>query len=104
HNRRSEVNWRPVERLPAGGRDSSRWMAANRSSGLISKVCRHLVESGVKAATRQQFGVSPNFGDAAGVENDDPIGPSYGREPMCDDKGGAIAYQSFQRLEELVFG
>ena len=45
------------------------------------------------ASARQQFLVSADLRDAAALEHDDGVRPAYGREPMGDDKRGAVPHQ-----------
>src|SRR5690348_10982593 len=71
----------------------------NRNSdGRCSHSRLHVVQVGVDAVARDQFGVRPLLGDASVGQHDDALRVADGRESVGDDQHRAVVSQRLQRI------
>ena len=61
-------------------------------------------ERRVAAAAAQQIVVSAAFDDLAALDHQNRVGVHDGVQPMCDDDGGAVLAEMFDRFLHLLFG
>src|SRR6185437_5573063 len=72
--------------------------------GLWLQAKLRLHHLGKKAAALQQLIVRPGLDDAAVVEHQDARRVADGREPMCNDKGGAAFHHLVERRGDARLG